>query len=197
MKYLIAIALLLIFISSAIAKEAPEPKRRKLYAVADIGQSTYKDTCINSTAGNCSESGIALRFGGGYQFTPMWGVEASYRMLGGPSSSQGSFTTEMKPTAIQVSATGRFPVANKLSIIGRLGVARTKAEYIVNGALSSNVSDPLISVTYGIGVQYDFLNVLGVRAQYESLGKLAGIAGSSVVPDFAISMFSAGLVFKF
>ena len=212
MKSIFLVALLFsLFTTSATAKDlahkkstatpaatvaAPTESTSKLYATIDIGRSTTKDSCFKST-GNCSESGIAYRIGVGYQYDSTWGIEASYRMRGGASSSQGSFTTEMLPTAIQVSIVGKYPVNQNLSLLGNLGIVLTSAEYNVNGTKSTYVSERNTKPAFGIGILYDLSKRIGLRFQYEKLGGVEPIKGVTQVTAMPVSMISSGLVWRF
>jgi len=183
-----------------------------LYAAVDVGQSTAKDACTNAAAAgmSCNEKATAFRFGGGYQFTPNFGIEANYGILGSAKAS-GTDTTsipgstitinmDIKPTTLQVAATGQFPITDSFSLIGKLGIARTTLKLNATGSISGvTVSIPEQSSTstnpaFGIGGQYDFSKNIGVRAQYENFGEVGDDVNT---PKFKLSLISAGLVLKF
>ncbi len=185
MKKILSVALLSALSTTAMAEG--------LYAAIDVGQSTNKDVCVGVPAGvSCNESGTAFRFGGGYQFTPNLGVEVNYGLLASSKASDGVTSAEVKPTALQVAATGTFPIADAFSLIGKLGIARTSADFSATGFTSTSTTSTKLA--YGIGAQYDLSKTIGVRAQYESLGE---IADPNAVTTYKTSMISAGAVFKF
>jgi OOP family OmpA-OmpF porin len=200
-KNIFAIALLSALTSTAMAEG--------LYAAIDVGQSTAKDACTGIPAGfSCNEKATAFRFGGGYQFTPNFGIEANYGILGAIKASGNDTTSipgtpiamsiDAKPSTLQVAATGNFPISDSFSLIGRLGIARTTLK--VNGsgsALGVTVTVPEQSTTstnlaYGIGAQVDLSKSVGIRAQYENFGEVGDVNSTT-----KISMISAGVVLKF
>lgn len=129
---ILAVALLSALSTSAMAEG--------LYAAVDVGQSTAKDMCVGLPAGfSCNEKATAFRFGGGYQFTPNLGIEASYGILGKPTMSGTVLGTaisgEAKANTLQVSATGTFPLADTFSLIGKLGIARTSLDVTATGVV--------------------------------------------------------------
>ncbi len=166
------------------------------YGALDIGRSTNKDSCAGAAAVgvSCTDSGTAFRIGGGYQFTPMWGVEVDYGVLASSKASLGALNSELKPKSLQVAATGKFPIANEFSVIGRVGIARNSTDFSSNTGAAAQ-SSTSTKVAYGIGVQYDFSKSMGVRAQYENLGEISDPTATSTT--YKVSMISAGLVFSF
>jgi len=165
------------------------------YGALDIGRSTNKDSCAGVPAGiSCSDAGSAYRIGGGYQITRIWGVEVDYGVLASTKASLGSLSSELKPKSLQVVATGTFSIANQFSVIGRLGIARNSTDYTSSNGLTAD-STTSTNLAYGIGAQYDFSKNMGVRAQYESVGKITDPTDTSLT--YKVSMISAGLVFKF
>lgn len=200
---ILAIALLSALSTSAMAEGA--------YVAVDVGQSTAKDACTGTAAAgiSCNEKATAFRFGGGYQFTPNFGIEASYGILGSVKASSTdtsipgapiTINMDIKPTTLQVAATGHFPITDAFSLIGKLGIARTTLKLNATGSFSGvTVSIPEQSSTstnpaFGIGGQYDFSKNIGVRAQYENFGEVGDDVNT---PKFKLSLISAGLVLKF
>lgn len=203
-KKILSIALLSALTTTATAEG--------LYAAVDVGQSTAKEACTGAAAAGvsqCTEKAPAFRFGGGYQFTPNLGIEANYGILGSVKAS-GTDTSipgtpitinmDIKPTTLQVAATGHFPITDSFSLIGKLGVARTTLKLNAAGSfLGVTVSIPEQSTTsinpaFSIGAQYDFSRNIGVRAQYENFGEVGDDVNT---PKVKLSMISAGLVLKF
>lgn len=184
MKKILSIVLLSALSTTAMAEG--------LYAAVDVGQSTAKDACAGVGVGvSCNESGTAFRFGGGYQINPNLGVEATYGILGSAKASAGSNSAEVKPKTLQLSATGTFPVGNEISVIGKLGIARTSADFTATGFASQSTTSTKLA--YGFGAQYDLSKNMSVRAQYESLGEIA----DPITGTYKVSLFSAGVVMKF
>ena len=154
------------------------------YAALDVGQTNAKDTCSAGTSG-CDDSATAIRAGGGYQFTPMWGMEVSYATYG--KAALGSSHGDWKTNGVQVSGIGTFPVAESFSVLGKVGVARLERQ--VNGASSTKTN-----LAYGIGAQYDFTKGIAFRAQYERLGT---IGDTNTTGQAKASLLSVGALYRF
>jgi outer membrane immunogenic protein len=127
------------------------------YIGAEVGQADFG-----------SADDTAFKFIGGYQFHRNIAAEAGYGLL----FDKGG--TEV--TALELVAVGLFPVMDKLSVIGKLGFAQVDIE---------NGSDD-IELTYGIGLQYDFLRNLGARVQWQRYDS-----------DPEADLLSVGIVYRF
>ena len=185
-----SIALALLF-SAAVSPVMAE----NLYGAIDIGQTTGKDICAGNPPGvsGCEDTATLYRFAVGYQFSPMWGAEASYANYG--KASIGSYlglSGDWEATGLQVSGTGTFPIAEKFSIIGKLGIASTDLKVTTN--IPSSDSATTTKLAYGIGVQYDFTEKVSGRAQYEDIGTVGDDATTGTTKA---TLLSAGVVFKF
>lgn len=171
------------------------------YVALDLGQSDAKDACTGIPAGvSCKKTDTAFRVAGGYQYTPMWGVEVSYADLGKATASGLVLgipaSADLKATSLQLAGTGTFPVSGAFSVIGKLGIARTNVKasgsalgitIVVGDATSTKAA-------YGIGVQYDFTKNVSARAQYEDLGKVGDV---NTTGESKLTLISAGVIYKF
>ncbi|MDO8988894.1 MAG: outer membrane beta-barrel protein [Sideroxyarcus sp.] len=153
------------------------------YAAADVGQTNASDTCTGATG--CSDSSTAIRAAGGYQFTPVWGVEVSYATYG--KASLGDTYGDWETNGMQASGIGTFPVAESISVLGKLGVARISHK--VAGTTSTKTN-----LAYGIGAQYDFSKGIAIRVQYERLGD---IGDANTTGEARASLLSAGVLYRF
>ncbi len=168
-----------------------------LFVSADVGKSTAKDACSSFTSigASCSDSGTAYRFGGGLQFTPNLGVEASYGVMAKVTASGSGGNVEYKPKILQVSATGTFPIAASFSLIGKVGLARTTVDLNATSGIGSYSSSATTTkLAWGLGAQFDLSKNLGIRAQYEDFGD---VGDANTTGTAKISMISAGVVMKF
>jgi OmpA-OmpF porin, OOP family len=164
------------------------------YAALDLGQSKAKDACTGLPPGvtGCKDTAPFYRIAGGYQFAPMWGAEISYAIYGKESAGTlGSLSVDWQFSGFQVSGIGTFPLSNEFSLIGKLGVARTKIE-LTSGGVSNSASST--NLAYGIGAQYDFTKSVAVRAEYEDLGTVGDVNTTGTSKD---TLLSAGVVLKF
>lgn len=153
------------------------------YAALDVGQTNAKDTCTGGTG--CDENATAIRIGGGYQFAPMWGMEASYASYG--KASLGGASGDWETNGVQVSGIGTFPVADAFSVLGKVGIARI--EHKVASASSTRTN-----LAYGVGAQYDLSTGIAFRVQYERLGT---IGDTNTTGQAKASLLSVGAVYRF
>lgn len=100
---------------------------------------------------------------GGYQFNPTWGVEAAYTDLG---KYRGADVESWS-----IAGTGTMPLNERWSLIGKLGASANRPEF----AGSSDHTDVLV----GLGVGYSFSKNVGMRLEYEDMGKLSDAGGGS------------------
>jgi OOP family OmpA-OmpF porin len=120
----------------------------------------------------------------GYNINRTFAVEASYAFLGEASESAFGVSASAEATAWEVVGVAKFPVADKFSIYGLLGLAMVEVESEVEFlGVSDSVKDDNTNLTFGLGVQYDFSPKLGVRAQWQDYDDT--------------SVISAGIVYKF
>jgi OOP family OmpA-OmpF porin len=175
----------------------------KFYGAVDLGQATAKNSCNGLLAGwSCQESATAMRIGGGYQITPMLGVEASYGNYGtlkssGPVST-ATVNSEIKMSGYAIHATGTLPINDSFALFGKLGIARTS---IKGSGTSSNTAVVVVvpseatstKASFGVGAQYAITNKVSLRAQYDDFGSV----GDSNTGTLKVTLLSAGAVFKF
>ena len=84
---------------------------------------------------------------------------------------------------LDVGGVASFPVADRFSIYGKLGMAR--GEFKGGGA-----SDDSIELTYGIGARWDFMPNLGARVEWQQYPDVGDGASD-------VSVLSVGVVYKF
>jgi OOP family OmpA-OmpF porin len=150
------------------------------YIGGTIGQAELKDAC--SGVGDCDEKDTAWRILGGYQFNRYFAAEIGYHHLGEASAPGAT----LEATAWELVAVGAYPIVNQLSVYGKLGVYRGELE--VPGAEETNTD-----LTYGIGLQYDFLRNVGLRGEWQRYSKMGG--GALVETD--VDVLSVGVVYRF
>lgn len=149
--------------------------------------------------------------GVGYRFHRNIAVELGYAHLGEHKvryTGTGAFageesTDDYEVTAWKLAAVGMFPVVQQLSIVGKLGLARTKVEdrfteTIAGVTTSETASKSKNRVFWGIGAQYDFTANIGARLEYESYGTVGSEIGADAGTGRAkISTFNLNLVYAF
>jgi OOP family OmpA-OmpF porin len=150
------------------------------YIGGTIGQTELKDAC--SGVGDCDEKDTAWRILGGYQFNRYFAAEIGYHNLGEASAPGAT----LEATAWELVAVGAYPIVNQLSVYGKLGVYRGELEG--PGAEETNTD-----LTYGVGLQYDFLRNVGLRGEWQRYSKMGG--GALVETD--VDVLSVGVVYRF
>lgn len=188
----LAVALLLGVVSNAaLANDVQRP-----YAFATLGQASYD---------GASNSPIAIRIGGGYNFTEVKGltigVEGAYADFGKATSSTPTYTYSVKTTGLMANGVVSYalPTVKGLSILGKLGVLRASSSgsavtTILGTTIATSFSGTSTGTFFGFGVKYDITRDLEVRATYEDYGSASnGSNGTSS----NLSLISAGVAFKF
>jgi OmpA-OmpF porin, OOP family len=175
-KTILAIAALAFAGSTA----AQQPSMSSVYLGGTIGQSESKDGCNNVP--NCDDKDTAWRILGGYQFNRYFAAELGYHDLGEASTPAGA----VEGTAWELVGIGSYPIVDKFSVYGKLGLYRGELE--APGAEETN-SD----LTYGVGLQYDFLKNVGVRGEWQRYSKMGG--GNITETD--VDVLSVGVVYRF
>ncbi len=138
------------------------PASAQWYAGAGVGSAQAKLGGRGAIQGNDSyETGIKVF--GGYQFTPIWGVEGQYVYLGEHNTNVGSY----KPESWSLAGTGTVPLSDKFYLMGKLGAS-------FNRLSGSNLGgDDKTDLLVGVGVGYKINTKWGIRAEYEDFGKIS------------------------
>jgi OOP family OmpA-OmpF porin len=180
------------------------------YVGGNIGQSRSRidDAWITShLPGSVSISDnnhkTAFKLFGGYQFNKNFALEAGYFNLGkfgytATTMPAGTLTGNIKLQGLNIDAVGIMPINDKFSAFGRLGLqyAQAKDEFSSTGVVPvpANASPSKNATNYkaGVGVQYDFTQSLGMRAEAERyrIDDAVGNKGD-------INMYSVGLIYRF
>lgn len=139
---------------------------------------------------------------GGYRFNQNFALEGGYFDLGefgfkATTVPAGTLRGNIKLKGVNLDAVGILPLTEKFSAFGRIGVNYARARDSFTGTGAVVVSDPHPSerdtnYKYGLGLQYDFTESLGVRAEAERyrINDAVGNKGD-------IDLFSVGLVYRF
>jgi OOP family OmpA-OmpF porin len=101
-----------------------------------------------------TEDDTAFRVLGGYQFNRNLAAEVGYGML----FDKGGVDV----TSLDVVGVGSFPLGNKFSLFGKLGIAMWEVDAGPFGSEDGN------DLTYAIGLQYDISRNLALRGQWQS-----------------------------
>jgi OmpA-OmpF porin, OOP family len=145
-----------------------------VYVGATIGQSKAKDAC-NDLAGtgiSCDDTDTAWKIFGGYQLNRNFAAELGYINLGKATASALGLTEDIKSTAWDLSLIGSYPLMDRLSIFGRLGVYFADVKDESNFGFSASHSNN--DLTYGFGVRYDVTQHFGLRGEWQRYSKVGG-----------------------
>jgi len=186
------------------------------YVGGNIGQSRAKidDDKITSQLQGAglpssisdSDRDTAFKLFGGYKFNKNFAVEGGYFDLGQfsytatttPPALAGTLSGNARINGLNIDAVGFLPITEKFSAFGRVGLnyAQVKDSFSSTGAVATP-SDPSPSKNaanykLGLGVQYDFTESLGMRAEVERyrIDDAIGNTGD-------VDMYSLGLVYRF
>jgi OOP family OmpA-OmpF porin len=146
--------------------------------------------------------GFGYKGYGGYRFIRYFAVEGGYFDLGrfGFSASTlppGVFNGRIKLRGANLDAVGMLPLTDNFFALARAGLIYADARDTFSGSGSVNVLNPSRSkwaanYKFGLGLEYDFMPYLGVRAEAERyrIDDAVGNKGD-------IDLFSAGLLYRF
>jgi OmpA-OmpF porin, OOP family len=175
MKKIIAAALL----SSVFAAPA-YAEGGGFYGALDL------NTWSLSDKGSASDPSTGYRIAGGYHFTPNWGAELGYSVSGNGDLGGQNYNVE----STQIAVTGTLPLNPQFDLFAKLGYAMNK---LTGDAISGCSNCSKDDYLYGIGAQYNINKKVGIRVQYEELGKVTD-SGSG---DPKATNYSLGLVYNF
>jgi OOP family OmpA-OmpF porin len=208
------------FLFATSAVQAQAPAATGFYGGLGMGSArarldnsdfTFASPFISESQNN---SDTGYKFFGGYRINRYIGAELSYTDFGKFSydydlSSVGLGTARVgyKANSWALSALGTFPVAGGFSLLGRLGVTSNSAKRsaIEGDAPTANLLSPFpaaksrkTSALWGVGGQFDFTPVVGLRLEFENYGKFgAANPGVTETGRATIRMTSVSLIAHF
>ena len=139
---------------------------------------------------------------GGYKFNKNFSLEGGYFNLGkfgftATTAPLGTLRGDIKLQGLNLDAVGILPINEKFSAFGRFGLNYAQARDTFAGTGSVTVANPSPSkrdtnYKLGLGLQYDFTEAFGLRAEAERyrINDAVGNKGD-------IDLFSVGLVYRF
>ncbi len=153
---------------------AQKPLETGFYIGGALGQATQQDTCarIAGPGASCDDTSTAFKILGGYQINRYVAGELGYAELGKATATAGGLTDEIKARAWDVTAVGQYPIVDRFSVYGRLGLyfanVKENTNFVGNSSHSNN------DLTYGVGVRYDFTRNLAMRGEWQHYSDVGG-----------------------
>jgi len=183
------------------------------YGGVNIGQSraNIDDARITSgllgagfatTSINDDDRDTAYKLYGGYQLNRNFAIEGGYFDLGrfgftATTVPAGTLNGSIRLKGVNLDAVGILPINEKFSAFGRAGLNYAEAEDSFSGTGAVTVLNPDPSkreanYKFGVGIQYNFTETLGMRAEGERyrINDAVGNRGD-------IDLFSLGLLYRF
>lgn len=139
----------------------------------------------------------AWKLFGSYRFNENLALEAGYTDLG----SFGGTTTIAAPAAglaagkwqasnpLNLAVVGTYPIVNRLSILGKLGLAVTKLNVRISPPAFASLSATRVQPLLGVGLKYDFTKAFAVRGEFERFNNVGdgSVTGQSNINVWSLS----------
>jgi OmpA-OmpF porin, OOP family len=173
----------------AAAVLAPVAAQAQSYIGANAGRGEQK---INvDDFGSNKDNDTAFKIYGGYQFTPVFGIEAGYADLGKVEVSAAGDTIGARPKSIYLAATGTLALNDRFALFGKVGAAWSRATITATGEADSKEKNA--SALLGVGASFAITPSVLAVLEYENFGKVIDEdAGNSKA-----NVWSAGIRVKF
>jgi len=183
------------------------------YLGANVGRSlaTIDDARISSSLLGSGFASVSIadddrdagyKIFGGYQFNRYFAVEGGYFDLGkfgfaATTVPAGTLNGTIALKGVNLDLVARLPLTDKFSVFGRVGVNHAQARDNFSGTGAVVVTNPNprerdTNLKFGAGLQYDFTEALGMRAEIERY-RINDAVGNKGDVDLA----SIGLIYRF
>ena len=162
------------------------------YVGAAFGQSTSDSFCDN-LGPPCKDQDQTWKVLGGYEFNRYLAVEGGFSNLGAPHDTAIG-PRDDKKQAIELVGILSYPVVWDLAVYGKLGAYHGRVRGS-NAGVSFNESNT--DVTYGFGVQWNFIDQLALRAELQRYPRMGGAVGSPAGGPQDVAVWSVGAIFRF
>jgi len=154
-----------------------------IYVGAAVGSASYHEVCHDASLLINAEGAIQClhkedtgsKLFGGWRFHRYFAAELSYIDFGSVSAPGAiggvPVTSTTKAKAFGVSALGILPLGDRLSIVGRLGVQRSRVETDIEGAATKQEDKNDNELHVGIGGTFQLSRGWALRAEYERMNQ--------------------------
>jgi OOP family OmpA-OmpF porin len=176
----------------AAAVLAPVAAQAQSYIGANVGRSEQK---VSIEEGSVKDNATAFKLYGGYQFTPIFGIEGGIANLGKAEISGNGASATAKPRSIYVAATGTWQLQERLALTAKVGAAssRTTVSAAVAGFGVESEKVKNSTAIFGIGAAYSITPTVLAVAEYENFGKIVDEDGINLKAN----VLSVGIRVKF
>lgn len=142
----------------------------------NYGQAEARKFCKDITP--CDSADASAKADIGYQFTDVWGVEASYVSFGTIfDSGESTFVASQKSRALTASVLGTMPVTHWFGVYGRAGVAQYESEGS-GTVLGVPVKDEKGGTPFwGAGVKFNLNKHFALRGEYQNYSNISRVDG--------------------
>lgn len=141
------------FVAATAAAHAQSQGGQGWYGGASIGGSDWRNS-VDGIDGN--SHGVTGKIYGGYTITPNFALEAGAARLGSMRDPNG----KVGANGVFVDGVGTLPLADKWSLLGRVGLAQARFSGPTGG-------DTGTGFKVGAGIQYQLTPTAALRAEYE------------------------------
>lgn len=182
------------------------------YVGVSFGQAEHLDGCARASV-PCNNKVNSWKLFAGYQFNRYFAADLAYTDLGELSGSGpvrgADVTLNTEVTAWDLVGVGSWPVIDRFSLYGKLGLYRAETEvrrtesrivfagvfgqFPVTQTTSTSANKKNTDATFGIGARYDITRNFALRAQWQRYQDVGG----SEVGQSDIDVLSAGLMYRF
>jgi len=205
-----AFVLLLAVVMGSMAAPATRADDTGFYVLGSIGRSNIgaNNTAVDNynlshgfassfTATNDHDTGYKAQLG--YRFGT-WAIEGGYTDLGRSgftsTTDLGTYAGDFRAKLGNLDLVGMFPAGQHFILLAKVGgyywESTSNMPSPAGGTMS--VDDNGWDFKFGAGVQYNFNEHFGLRAEFE---RFNGVGDSNTSGDSKVNLMSAGAVLKF
>lgn len=185
-----------LLLATALALSFPAMAQKSqgaFYLGAAVGKSTSDSYC-DSVGPPCKDQDQTWKILGGYQFNRYIAVEAAFQSLGVRNDT--SIPRDDKGQDIELVGILSYPIFWDLAPYGKLGAYRGRVRGF-DGTTGATFNHSNVDVTYGVGVQWNYFDPLGIRAELQRYPRLQGVSPTGVRQDQDVVVWSVGAIFRF
>jgi OmpA-OmpF porin, OOP family len=163
------------------------------YIGGGLGQSDAKDACdgISGPGVSCDGEDTAWRLFGGYQLNTNLALELAYTDLGEASATVPGGSASAEATALELSALGMLPLAERFSLYGKAGIYR--GEIDASSSIGGSASEDNTDLTLGAGVQFDMTRNIALRGEWQRYMDMGG----EETGESDVDLLSVNVLYRF